>query len=332
MPPLSTQFHPVTLFQVPVILILSLLCPWLLAASDNTGEAEQSDIPPPVFGLGWLDQTQSFASNSANSLANQLDRFFGVQRSDIEAAYSSLRLTTIQSWNDIDGFDTGIRLRGKVYLPRINERVSLIFSEEDGDGTTYFTQNAASISQQETTRVNLEVDLAEDNAHHLFFRVGVRSGLKGRVSMRYRYEPDNDGNTENRFTQSLYFKDGKGFGSFSRYQIDHIISDDALLRWTNDLRFEETFSGSEYTTSLEYLTSRSNQTAISRYARINGETRPELIASYDLGFRLRKNIAREWLFIELEPGYTWRKEGVNLKREGTPYIFLRLEMAVGTFN
>ena len=63
MPPLSTQFHPVTLFQVPVILILSLLCPWLLAASDNTGEAEQSDIPPPVFGLGWLDQTQSFASN-----------------------------------------------------------------------------------------------------------------------------------------------------------------------------------------------------------------------------------------------------------------------------
>ena len=83
---------------------------------------------PAVFGLGWLDQTQSIASNSANGLAMRMDRFFGVQRIDIEAAYSSLRLTTIQSWNDIDDFDTGVRLRGKVHLPRINERISLIFS------------------------------------------------------------------------------------------------------------------------------------------------------------------------------------------------------------
>ena len=90
--------------------------------------AEKEQEEPAVFGLGWLDQTQSIASNSANGLAMRMDRFFGVQRSDIEAAYSSLRLTTIQSWNDIDDFDTGVRLRGKVHLPRINERISLIFS------------------------------------------------------------------------------------------------------------------------------------------------------------------------------------------------------------
>jgi len=124
---------------------------------------------PAVFGLGWLDQTQSIASNSANGLAMRMDRFFGVQRSDIEAAYSSLRLTTIQSWNDIDDFDTGVRLRGKVHLPRINERISLIFSEEDGDGTNYYTQNAASVSEQNTTRMNLEFDLTEQSRHRLFF-------------------------------------------------------------------------------------------------------------------------------------------------------------------
>lgn len=323
--------------KISLHLFTTLLVNWMLMSGVSAQEVEASEADlaaeaPDIFGLGWLDQTQSIASNSANSLANQLDRFFGVQRSDIEAAYSALRLTTIQSWNDIDDFETGVRLRGKVYLPRINERISLIFSEEDGDGTTYYTQNAASITQQETTRVNLELDLAEESAHHLYFRVGLRSGLKGRVSMRYRYEPESTGKTENRFTQSLYFKDGKGFGSFSRYQLDHVISDDVLLRWTNDLRFEETFTGSEYTTSLEYLVRRSNDTAMSWYARINGESSPGFVASYDLGVRIRKNIAREWLFIELEPGYTWRKEGALLDREGSPYIFLRLEMAIGTFN
>lgn len=329
-----TNYHSSVTTSACTFLLTGWMTLPVLAATENEvlTEAELAQEAPPIFGLGWLDQTQFIASTSANSMANRLDRFFGVQRSDIEAAYSALRLTTIQSWNDIDGFENAVRLRGKVYLPRINERISLIFSEEDGDGTSYFTQNAASISQQETTRVNLEVDLAEEDAHHLYFRVGVRSGLKGRVSMRYRFEPESAGNTANRFTQSVYFKDGKGFGSFSRYQIDHVISDAGLLRWTNDLRFEETYTGAEYTTSLEYLTLRSNQTAVSWYGRANGETSPDYIVSYDLGFRLRKNIYREWLFMEIEPGYTWRKEAFNLAREGTPYVFFRLEMAIGTFN
>lgn len=312
-----------------------LLSSWLLSPAALCAEAVPGQVPeesPPIFGLGWLDQTQSAASDSANALANRLDRFFGVQRSDIEAAYSSLRLTTIQSWNNIDDYDSGVRLRGKVHLPRIDERISLIFSEEDGDGTEYYSQNAASVSQQNTTRVNLELKLREENNHRLFFRVGVRSGLKGRVSMRYRYEPDAEGRTHNRFTQSVYFKDGKGFGTFSRYQLDHALANESLVRWTNDVRFEETYTGAQYISSLEYLQLRSNATAMSWYARVNGVTSPGYIASYDLGLRMRKNIYREWLFVELEPGYTWRKDAYNLEREGTPYVFLRLEMAIGTFN
>jgi len=302
------------------------------AFAANEPEAINPEDAPPVFGLGWLDSTQEIASNSANGLANRFDRFFGVQRSDIEAAYSSLRLTTINSWNNIDNIDSGVRLRGKVYLPRIDERISLIFSEEDGDGTTYYTQNAASISQQNTTRMNLELNLREESNHRLFFRVGMRSNLKGRVSMRYRYEPDPGKPTVNRLTQSVYFKDGVGFGSFSRYQLDHVLANESLLRWTNDVRFEESFTGAEYTSSLEYLILRSNQTAMSWYGRVNGVSSPGYVASYDLGLRLRKNIYREWLYVELEPGFTWRKDSPLLDREGTPYVFLRFEMAIGTFN
>lgn len=331
-------FHAVRSPLSAFLISLLLTTPPLIAA-ENTDtsdtEAAQSvseENAPPVFGIGWLDQTQSFASDSANALANQLDRFFGVQRSDIEAAYSALRLTSIESWNEIDGLDSGLRLRGKVHLPRINERISLIFSEEDGDGTSYYTRNSASITQEETTRVNLEVNIAEQKAHHLYFRVGLRSGLKGRASMRYRYEPVSQGKTVNRFTQSLYFKDGDGLGTFSRYQLDRVLNESSLIRWTNDVRFEESYTGAEYTSSLEFLQLRPNQTATSWYARINGETSPGYVVSYDLGFRLRKNISREWLFVEIEPGYTWRKEALNLPRQGTPYIVLRLEMAIGTFK
>ena len=111
-----------------------------------------------------------------------------------------------------------------------------------------------------------------------------------------------------------------------------MLNESSLIRWTNDVRFEESYTGAEYTSSLEFLQLRPNQTATSWYARINGETSPGYVVSYDLGFRLRKNISREWLFVEIEPGYTWRKEALNLPRQGTPYIVLRLEMAIGTFK
>lgn len=301
---------------------------------DNTDPdpAETLEDAPTIFGLGWLDRTQSAASNSTNALAGQIDRFFGVQRSDIEAAYSALRVATIHSWNRDDAFGAGMRVRGKVYLPRINERVSLVFSEEDGDGTTYQPQNAASVASNETSRINLELKVARKDAHQMFFRVGARSGFKGKVSMRYRYEPTTQKDTINRFTQAVYFKDGDGFGTFSRYQLDHALNERSLIRWTNDLRLEESFSGTQYATSLEYLTLRNNKTALSWYTRVNGETRPEFVVSYDLGLRYRRNIYREWLYMELEPGYTWRKEAYALPRKAIPYIFLRLEMAVGTFN
>lgn len=305
-----------------------------LAAEDETGEAGQaaSEDAPPVFGMGWLDDTQSIASDSANALARQLDRFFGVQRSDIEAAYSSLRFTTIHSWNPEDRYDTGVRLRGKLHLPRINERVSVIFSEEDGDGTNYYNQDSASVASEETTRANLEFNLADKGPHHLFFRVGGHSGLKGKLSMRYRYDPESGGRNANRFTQAFYFKDGDGLGSFSRYQFDHSLNEESLLRWTNELRLEEDDDGSRYRSSLEYLALRSNKTALSWYGRINGETRPGFIKSYDLGVRFRKNIYREWLYLELEPGYTWRKEDYGEPRKGIPFVFLRLEMAIGSYK
>jgi len=317
------------LLPAVVVLATCAITPVARAAEDSLPAEENS---PPVFGLGWLDQTQSIASDSANGLANRLDRFFGVQRSDIEAAYSALRLTTLQSWNDLDNVDTGVRLRGKVHLPRINERISLIFSEEDGDGTNYYTQNAATVSQQNTTRLNLEVNLTEESNHRLFFRVGMRSNLKGRVSMRYRYEPDIDGKLTNRFTQSAYFRDGIGFGSFSRYQVDFALAGEGLVRWTNDARFEESYTGAEYTTSLEYLQLRGNDTALSWYSRVNGVTSPGYVASYDLGVRYRRQVYRDWLFLELEPGYTWRKDAWALPREESPYIFVRLEMAIGSYT
>src|SRR5690606_27969181 len=97
---------------------LTLVCTLLGAVTPAwaAGEAAEKD-KDGFFGLGWLDATQSFSSTRADALASQLDRFFGVERSDLVAAYSSLRLTPELRFPEGEGVDPRLRLRGRLSLP-----------------------------------------------------------------------------------------------------------------------------------------------------------------------------------------------------------------------
>ena len=300
-----------------------------LFAQEN--DAQEGIRPDQLFGLGWLDRTHAAASEQINAIASNMDRFFGLPRSDLEAAYSTLRITPQIAWNDIDNSDGDLKVRGRIHLPRINERISVIFSDNREDDVNSYDQNDAAVTGQQSTRLNLELNIGQNQVYRTDFRVGMNSSLQGRVSFRYRFEPQSRGSFANRFIQKLYFRDGDGFGSYSRYQVDHILNPDTFIRLTSDVRFEESFDGARWSQTLEFLTRRSQQTALSLYGRVIGETDPGFIPAYDIGFRLRKKISRDWLFAELEPGYTWRKQLPITSRESSPYIILRLEIALGRF-
>ena len=283
-----------------------------------------------VFALGWLDQTQAFSSTRANALAQQLDRFFGVERSDLEAAYSSLRLTVEGRWEEANAVEPRLRLRGRLHLPRIDERFSLIFSEDQGEGTSYYTQNPAFVEQQ-STRVNLEVNLGEEGKDRWDFRVGLRSSGKLRTSMRYRYEDSLAENLFHRLSETVYFIDGIGYGSFTQYQLDRSLSPSALLRWSTEFRAQESLDGNEWASSLSYLFRNSDSSGLSTFVGINGNTRDSFVGRYQVGLRLRRNVARPWLFWEFLPGYQWEKVSPLTPREGGIFATLRLEMAIGVF-
>ena len=187
--------------------------------------AEQETIPEEgSFGLGWLDETQAFASNSVDNLAVKIDRFFGEPRSDLEAAYSSLRISAEQLSHEDNNSSYKLRLRGKVHLPRIDERLSLLFSEDEGEGTDFYAQNNLDSTQQESIKANLQFNLVDRVRNRLDFRLGLRTSLKGKASLRYRHELPSGDNLQHRFAQTLYFRDGDGFGSLTRYELDKSLS------------------------------------------------------------------------------------------------------------
>jgi len=268
-------------------------------------QEEENTIPAEgSFGLGWLDQGQSFASNSVNNFAKTVDRFFGEPRSDLEAAYSTLRITTEYLWRQNNSSDTSLHLRGKIHLPVANERLSLLFSEDEGEGTDFYDQLDIENPNQESINANLQFNILNKLRNRLDFRLGLRSSLRAKASIRYRYELPSGNDMQHRFANTLYFIDGDGFGSLSRYEIDKALSNTSLIRWGNDFRVEENVSGARWSSQLSYSRQVSDQTALLYYFGINGITQPGFITDYGLGFRFRKNIGRPWLFAELEPGHS----------------------------
>lgn len=287
-----------------------------------------NDLP---FGLGWLDNTQRVSSERVNLLANQIDRFFGVPRSDLEAPYSSLRLSLNNGWTEAEGSEQYMRLRGRVYLPRLNERLSLVFSEDQGEGEDFYNANPTGTSP-ENTRLNVELNLDEDKNSRLDFRVGLRSSMKLRTSMRYRLDTPFGEKMNHRLTQTFQFIDGRGFGSITRSELNRQITETSLLRWTNDLAFEEEFTGAEIRSELRWTKRVDQQSALAPYARVEAETSPGFISAYVLGLRYRQAIHKTWLFAEVEPSYSWRKQTADLGREGELAILFRIEMAIGKLD
>lgn len=308
------------------LVVFTLSCLGLLLPLTGVG-AEDEVNDDGFFGLGWLDQTQSNLSGRADNLAGRLDRFFGVERSDLEAAYSSLRLGTELRVQEGEGVEPRLRLRGRLYLPRIDERISLIFSEDRGEGATYYQNDV--LNEQQSTRVNLEVNLAEQEKYRFDFRVGLRSNLKLRTSVRFRYEDDLSENMQQRLSQTVYFIDDQGFGSFTQYQIDRELNSSNLLRWSTEFRGQEDLDTLEWGTSLNHVSSFGNNGAISYFGRLAGTTDQNHIGQYQLGLRMRRSIARPWLFLEVTPIYSWDKLTNDVEREGNMFLSVRLEMAIG---
>jgi hypothetical protein len=292
-------------------------------------EASATRCEPPGACAGgaavpaetWVDDSYEYVTSRTDALAVWLDSFFGTVTSDMESADSVLRLRTDFEWDEEDGEDYKVRLRGKVDLPRLDERLSLVFSEEDEEREEVIPNSAGHDDD-----VGLQYRVRERQSSRLWFTVGTNASLDFKSSLRYKYvEPIGD-DWRVQFSERLYFKEGDGFGTITRGDLDYLISRDRIVRWTNQAEYGEETDGTEWGTRLSYQLRLSEKDALSYFGAIAGETDPEyLTQSYALGVRYRRNFLRPWIFLEVEPSYAWRRESVEESRSSVWLLTLRLE-------
>lgn len=131
----------------------------------------------------WVDNSHQYIGTKADDLAIYLDRFFGAPLEDLESADSTVRFVTRFDWDDDDGSDSGFSLRGTVHLPRISERLSLVFEGDDGDAEEEFD-----INRSESNEVGLQLNTADGKNSRFDLTVKLSSGPNLKPGVRYRFK------------------------------------------------------------------------------------------------------------------------------------------------
>ncbi len=284
------------------------------------GEPVASEEP----AVNWVDTSHAYATNQAQALTEWMDNYFGDPNYDAERAESFLRLE-FEVENDTDkGSDQSIRLRGKLQLPKISQRLNLVFSGEDGE-----LEDEEERSQSDSIGLQYEVG-----------RRGGRSRFDATMSwgsghlkpgLKFRSEGPIDKVHSYRFVQRLQYEDGEGFFTIPDLDLNRILDEHNVLRWNNRLLWGENSDGVEWRTRLSLrqrlFTESPTPWAVNYFFTVKGVTRPrDYIQNYRLGFLWRRQIYRDYLFLEFEPAFDLRRPEFEDSRSSEWSVVLRLEV------
>jgi hypothetical protein len=301
---------------------------WLPAVAIAQTEISPAEEGPDVKSeppVNWVDSSHVYATDSAQALTEWLDEFFGDPLYDAERAESYLRIELIDDWDREDGNDFKVRLRGQVQLPKISQRAHLIFSGEESDALEEEERKdedsiGIQFKVREGDRARIDLTMSYASSH---LKPGIRYRNEGSFSNLYSY----------RLTQRIQYEHEKQFFSTTLADLNRAMGPDSALRWSNRFLYGENTDGVEWRTRLS-LSQRFGQDskrplALRYFGVVTGVTRPDsFVKNYKFGVLMRRQMYRDFLFVELEPAYNLRRREIDDKREGQWSLVLRLEIAL----
>lgn len=271
----------------------------------------------------WVDSSHEYIGTKADDLAIYLDRFFGSPIEDLESADSTVRFTTRFQYDEDKGSDIKFRLRGNVHLPRINERVSLVFNGEDEE----YRENYTGSDSDGRNTVGLQVNATESERSRFDFTLSASSDLNLKPGVRYRFKNDLSDWGRFRYTGRLDYSDKNRFRQRHSMELDYLTGETSLLRLAGKIEQGQESEGVEWFSSLSWRYGYSIDSAIAFVLAVRGKTEPDipdfiledppytgaapdqdpLVTSYGAVIRYRTRLYKDWLYMELEPGYAQRQ-------------------------
>ena len=312
------------------------------AASSAEGDKpeEYQCTEPGSDGTALVDKMQRGVYISVCSTARWFDGLFGTRRYDQDSDATFGRLGILEHWDDRNGFDTGMRLRTRLALPAMKDRLHLFFGHVDDREIVEDTQPQAgttlpsSFQQVEDESWLLGLGYSKQNrlTSGFDFGVGIRiaTPVDPYTKGSYRHNFIFSDATALRARETLFWRDSRGIGETTELDLDHLLTPRLLLRSANTATLAEDVRRLEWTSALITFQSLSDRRGIAYTVFIAGVANTDVpVRDYGVQLRYRQSIFRKWLFVEGRTSLTWPKETVDEERKINPGVGLGFEMYFG---
>jgi hypothetical protein len=315
------------------------------ADSDVLGEPEASDDVEDARVIAeeqapLLDRTQATVASVVQGTAQFVDNIFGSADIEEEASVTRGRLAVGAQWDQRDGLRERLRLKARFGLPAISDRTSFFIGR--GDVNDFVDGSADDNIDTLPDRFNdfqdedwlLGVGFSRDARlrRGWSFGAGVRmkTPLEPFVRATYRWNRAFDDDWLWRVEPRVFVQSQRGAGISVQNILDHVLDDTWLLRSYSIVVAEEKVEGISWTSKLIAYQSLSQKHALSYAVYGTGETDYEVpVRDYGLELRYRRQISREWLFVELLTYVNWPRDFLVEERERNIGVGIEFEMQFG---
>ena len=126
---------PSVLIEPPTGTVLDIIPKTIDSAPTILPEQSNHKIVPPTEQTkedSWWDRTQDKFSNSLQKRAHSINDWFG-EPDPNEPAWATLRLIVDTRWDEYDDFSVKPRVRGKIKLPTLENKLSVVFGDDSLD-------------------------------------------------------------------------------------------------------------------------------------------------------------------------------------------------------
>ena len=158
----------------------------------------------------WVDRKQFQIRSWADDTSNKIDNWFG-ETDPEKPASATLRVIVDNSWNQHDGYEIKPRIRGKIKLPTLERKLSLVFGDDsldnELDNNVAITNenpgnsNDKTLDRQQTRENNSSFALRwSEFSKYIPFKTDLDLGLRSGDDIYLRLKASKDWKLENDFS------------------------------------------------------------------------------------------------------------------------------------
>lgn len=316
------------------------------ASAEAPVGAEAAVQPPPDNGDGnWLDIGHAFIEHRIFAPVLRVDRFFSDERDlEPERARSFIRWRQelrFQQYRSGPSYTT--TLGANLKFPGLNRELRKLRVEITGQTRDAFTalfpgDRAApgEVPTGDSSFGSADAGIGYRLFETLASTVATHGDLGAGAILRL--PPGVYGRARLRFAESLgrqvlarqaltgFWRTDTGFGTSASAEVERPLAFSTLARLSGSATLTEVSRGAEWGGDLSLLGTLKARIGAQLGFGVSGASQAEVdVDVYRFYLRLRRDVYRRWIFLELSPEYGWPWEPV-VGRRATWAVALRLEV------